>query len=122
MMTTHLFKIIFHDTRPCFENQELGADGCSCEFGNPSGHSSESVVMYFWICYEFIYKQRFNHAKILSMIVFIACCLITGLGRIYYGVHFFDQIILGYLIGYFCLSVHFILKYFKVSEIIINID
>lgn len=90
LIITHLTKIGFHDSRPCFENEILANNECSCEFGFPSGHSSESFVMYFWIFYEFLFKNKSTNVKLTSISLFISLTFLTGLGRLYYGVHFID--------------------------------
>lgn len=40
MIMTHISKMLFHDDRPCFVNEEISNNLCFCEFGYPSGHTS----------------------------------------------------------------------------------
>lgn len=57
LFLTHFLKIYFHDTRPCFIDDQIAKYHCSCEFGFPSGHASEAFIMFFWILYEILYKN-----------------------------------------------------------------
>ena len=55
---TFTLKNIFTNSRPCLENYDISKSTCDCDFGNPSGHSSGSFVLYFWLFYEFLYKNN----------------------------------------------------------------
>lgn len=90
VMLTHTLKILFHDSRPCYENEEISKEHCSCDFGNPSGHTSTGTVMMFWFFYEFGFKNRPLYLKIISSFMFLVCSALMGTSRIYHGAHFFD--------------------------------
>lgn len=55
--TANTLKIILHDSRPCFESFTISKKfGCSCAFGDPSGHSSSTFLFYFYI-YNSYFKK-----------------------------------------------------------------
>ena len=76
---TMTLKNLYFDTRPCFTNETLSLIYCECDFGNPSGHSSGSFVIYFWLFYIFLFKDRHWILKILAVILWAFCTIVTGL-------------------------------------------
>ena len=54
----NFLKILFRDNRPRFYRPDLRILGCSCEFGYPSGHSSTSFSLFFFIFYTFVYESK----------------------------------------------------------------
>lgn len=65
----------------------------------PSGHSMASCAFYGYIIYK-IYNSNYNkYFKIFSIIMCILIILLVGLSRIYLGVHYFSDVICGYLIS-----------------------
>ena len=55
--TANTLKIILHDARPCFYSFKISQKfGCSCAFGDPSGHSSSTILFYFYLYNSFIKK------------------------------------------------------------------
>ena len=65
----------------------------------PSGHSMASVSFYGYIIYK-IYKSSYSkHVKIISISLLSLLILLVGLSRIYLGVHYFSDVICGYLIS-----------------------
>ena len=87
---TMTLKNLYYDTRPCFVNKALSEIHCECDFGNPSGHSSGSFIIYFWLFYIFLYKERHWILKILAVILWTFCTIVTGISRIQRGAHFLD--------------------------------
>lgn len=84
-------------------------------FSFPSGHTSISVVFYGVTAY--IFAQKFTDTKTRANILFgwIFFMAMIGFSRMYLGVHYASDVIGGYLIGFFCLSIGIILfeKYSK---------
>lgn len=117
---TNFLKVAFYDTRPCFESERISLHHCSCEFGYPSGHSSEVFTMYFIIFYELLYKRDSVVAKVFSVLGFIFFTFMTVLGRIYYGAHFLDQTIAGCLVGFTCASSYVLMEQLDISNIVLN--
>ena len=65
----------------------------------PSGHSMASCAFYGYIIYK-IYNSTYNkYFKIISIIICVLIILLIGLSRIYLGVHYFSDVICGYLIS-----------------------
>lgn len=48
-----ILKIFYHDPRPYFEDSDIEAKECYSEYGNPSGHSMGSILLFgmFWVRY-----------------------------------------------------------------------
>lgn len=77
-------------------------------FSFPSGHSVMAVALYGFIIYFFILNARKSSTKkILFLLGFIFIFLI-GLSRLYLGVHYFSDIIGGFLIGLIWLILSFV--------------
>lgn len=73
-------------------------------FSFPSGHAMMSIALYGMLIY-FVYKFIKNKGlKIFLMILLGALILLIGASRIYLGVHYFSDVLVGYLIGYAILS------------------
>lgn len=105
-----ILKIAFHDTRPCLVRPELAHRVCECDFGNPSGHSSGSYSLPFWLCYEFIFKKRRWLLLLPAILIAAAYAIGTGLSRIYLGAHSFDQVIHGYLLGHVIIAISLLIE------------
>lgn len=87
-----ILKNIFRRTRPLFKHlvKESG-------FSFPSGHAMVSFCFYGLIIY-FIHKSNLKHKRIYEILLIVIIVLI-GLTRIYLGVHYFSDIIGGFLFG-----------------------
>ncbi len=96
-----LIKIIIRRPRPADINiiTESG-------FSFPSGHAMMSIAFFGMIIY-FIYKFITNKClKSVLIIVMYIIILMLGTSRIYLGVHYFSDVLAGFLIGYVILSVN----------------
>ena len=98
-------KLIFMDQRPSFLSKRLkeGTHYCEKEYGMPSGHSIFAAYAFFCIANQ--YKKNHQHLSMYTPVLIFFTIFITGLGiafsRLYFGVHSFNQTIIGLLIGTF---------------------
>ncbi len=86
-----VFKILFNDPRPYWYSTDVKAYANESSFGIPSGHSQTAVAVWGMIAY---YVNR-PWAWIAS----IAVIFMIGLSRLYLGVHFPTDVLVGWLIG-----------------------
>jgi undecaprenyl-diphosphatase len=94
-------KLIFNTTRPSADQVHVMVIATSPGF--PSGHSFFSVIFYGFIAYLALKNMR----KPWSGLACAVCAFIilaVGYSRIYLGVHWFSDVIGGYLFGGFCLA------------------
>jgi len=85
-----LLKQAFHAPRPYWLDPGIRAIHVSNGFGMPSGHAQASTV---WLFAASILKRGWFWLIALCVVILI------GLSRIYLGVHFSSQVIIGWLIG-----------------------
>ena len=73
-------------------------------FSFPSGHAMMSIALFGLLIY-FAYKFIKNKGlRIFLIIIFSILTLMIGTSRIYLGVHYFSDVLAGFLIGYAVLS------------------
>lgn len=107
-----ILKNIFSRSRPVDINliEETG-------YSFPSGHSLTSMAFYGFIIY-LIYKSKLSKkSKYIFIILFILLILITGVSRIYLGVHYFTDVI-----GGFTFSIFYLIIYTSILEKYKKID
>lgn len=92
-IVNHILKLIYKRPRPD-ESLRLIKE---TNYSFPSGHAMISIFFYLTLIL-FINKSEFKYKKILNIILLLIIILI-GISRIYLGVHFFSDILGGYLIG-----------------------
>lgn len=66
----------------------------------PSGHAMNSFIFFALLAY---FSHHFFHKKsltILSTVIAIILILLIGMSRIYLGVHYFTDVIAGYIAGF----------------------
>lgn len=80
-------KVLIKKPRPTMSDDMIKATG----FSTPSGHAQTSTTMYGWIMFHF--------KKIWLYIVIPILVLLICVSRVFLGVHFIGDIILGLLIG-----------------------
>jgi membrane-associated phospholipid phosphatase len=90
-------KIAFHSPRPYWINREIMPLEINSSFGMPSGHAQNAVC----ICGVLAWAIRRPWAWVLA----IGLCLFIGVSRVYLGVHFPRDIIVGYAVGLLILVV-----------------
>jgi len=170
-----ILKIFYHDPRPYWVNSQVEAKVCYSEYGNPSGHSMMSILLFgmIWMRYvwalakygEVMFLNGFfhnhtrkddenniplmfpqedngydtvevfenglqikesgekgtnkkngtinkNENKSLIFIVFSICLILVEFfilfGRIYLGMHSYNEVLLGFFYGLFFLIVYYI--------------
>lgn len=83
-------KLWFHQPRPYWIG-DVKAISTEISYGLPSTHSSDSLGVWGYLSY----RARRNWLKVLaSLLIFL-----IGLSRLFLGVHFLHDVIIGWLIG-----------------------
>ncbi len=91
-----ILKLAFHSPRPYWIDPNVKAWGSEASFGFPSGHSLMAVSI--WGILGLNSKQsRWIVASILMI-------FITGISRIYLGVHFLSDVLAGWFLGFVLLG------------------
>jgi len=85
-------KILFHRPRP------ITAVFLEPDFSFPSGHANIAVVFYGYLAYILI-KSLKNKYKVPLVISVIIIAGLIGFSRLYLGVHYPTDVLVGYLIG-----------------------
>ncbi len=86
-----VFKLILHTPRPYWYDARVQAFSSETSFGMPSGHAMNAMSMWGLMANQF--KKRF------FTIVCIVVIFLIGLSRIYLGMHFSSDVIVGWLLG-----------------------
>jgi membrane-associated phospholipid phosphatase len=92
-----MFKILFHTPRPYWISSEVKALTSDSSFGMPSGHAQTSVTFLGYI------SAWFN--KTYIWVICITLIILVAISRIYLGVHFFTDIIAGWIFALIILLV-----------------
>lgn len=95
-----ILKQAIHAPRPYWLDPNIRAIQVSNGFGMPSGHAQASTV---WLYAASCLKRRWFWAIAITVVLMI------GLSRIYLGVHFSSQVLIGWAIG--ILIVMFFFRY-----------
>lgn len=85
------FKFLFHNPRPYWISEKVQAYSHETSFGLPSGHAQISASVWGWLAVE-IKKRWFS-------VVALVLIFLIGVSRIYLGVHFLSDVLLGWLLG-----------------------
>ena len=86
-----ILKLAFHSPRPYWVSEGVQAFAFETSFGLPSGHAQNAVVVWGLLA-AWIKKTWAWIAAILLM-------LMIGLSRLYLGVHFLGDVLVGWLVG-----------------------
>ena len=98
-------KIAYHNPRPYMVDNDVVPYGCSHEWGNPSGHSLFASGFFFFMFLD-IFHSHDKHVEpsnliyALTLIGTLAITFLIGFARLYVGVHSIDQIIFGWMLGF----------------------
>ena len=85
------FKLLFHNPRPYWISDSVKPYSHETSFGLPSGHAQTAATIWGWLACE-IKKRWFT-------VVALILVFLIGLSRLYLGVHFLTDVVLGWLIG-----------------------
>jgi membrane-associated phospholipid phosphatase len=96
-LINEFLKNTFQRVRPQLPNPWITATGWSF----PSGHAMGSLVVYGMLAYSI--GSLVTSRALRVCLVFVAICLVIAIGfsRIYLGVHYFSDVIAGYLAATF---------------------
>ena len=90
----NVFKLSYHDPRPFWVSSNIKAYGCSMQYGNPSGHSLNSmgIAMTVWLDYNhYAARGLVKYSSTAWRIFFLFLALLFGLSigysRVFMGVH-----------------------------------
>lgn len=89
----------YRDRRPCWD-LDVSDVKCKCGFGKPSGHASNSTMLYAIIFYEFWWRfplRKKGWSLFLSIVLYYWILLSILWSRLYYSAHTFSQVIIGHL-------------------------
>ncbi len=91
--TVFILKNIFARSRPPIEAFYIEES-----FSFPSGHAALAMALYGFFIYS-IWRHDKHHLK-NSLIIFLSLLiLLVGLSRLYLGVHYLSDVLVGYAIG-----------------------
>jgi len=93
-----ILKQAIHAPRPYWLDPGIKAIHVSNGFGMPSGHAQASTV---WLYAAALMKKTWFWALAIAVVFLI------GLSRVYLGVHFSSQVLIGWLIGIVVLLIFF---------------
>jgi membrane-associated phospholipid phosphatase len=85
------FKFLFHTPRPYWVSENVQAYSHETSFGLPSGHAQIAASVWGWLAVE-VRKRWFT---IFSVVLIF----LIGISRLYLGVHFLTDVLLGWLLG-----------------------
>ncbi len=94
MLTTNLnaaLKLAFHGPRPYWYSTSVRGFATETSFGNPSNHAQSAVVVWSILAKALKKWWGWLVAALLAFLI--------GLSRLYLGVHFPHDVLLGWLIG-----------------------
>ena len=92
-------KSFLHEARPFFV-AEITPTKCWLEYGNPSGHSITSTSLYLTV-WELVCRtnKAGKKMRMISLALTLFTCFMIAFSRIYHGVHTYNQILLGWILG-----------------------
>jgi membrane-associated phospholipid phosphatase len=87
-----IFKTAFHTPRPYWVDPQVKIYSVETSFGMPSGHAQHAASIWGLIAASL--RGTWVRVALILLILFI------GLSRLYLGVHFFRDVLLGWFIGW----------------------
>jgi membrane-associated phospholipid phosphatase len=90
-----IVKLLFSAPRPYWVSAQVQPLSVESSFGIPSGHAQNSAALWG------IMAARVN--KPWAWIAALVLALLIGFSRLYLGMHFFQDVIVGWIIGYILL-------------------
>ncbi len=95
-----IFKMLCHFPRPYWLSPNIKAYVAETSFGLPSGHSTNAASIWLFLAKEYKKHKIFASGFVLIM-------LLIMLSRLFLGVHFFSDVISGFLLGVILLAVFY---------------
>ena len=104
-IANQIVKLLFRRNRPIDDLHLVNASG----FSFPSGHSMVSMAFYGLLSYLIYINIKNKFLKTLVIIFTVIFILLIGFSRIYLGVHYFSDVIGGFLLAivYLMIFIHF---------------
>jgi undecaprenyl-diphosphatase len=93
-----LLKLIIHRARP--ENALISVSGYSF----PSGHATLAIIFFSLLLYSFVGDIKNKVARVAFIAANITLFLLIGFSRIYLNVHWFSDVVAGFALGLFWLT------------------
>jgi len=93
-----MIKTLVHSERP------LNGIMMETGFSFPSGHVTSSKVFFGLLSYFVRQHWKSSKTKILSSMFFVTITFFVGFSRVYLNVHWFSDVLGGYLLGIFWLT------------------
>jgi membrane-associated phospholipid phosphatase len=116
----NFFKLAYHDPRPYMINSNIAPISCSRAFGNPSGHSSSSLILPIVLFLDIFHGRTYKAHKpefystppyVLSLFLALFWPCTIPFTRYVLGVHSLDQILFGVTLGLWGgLTCHFVIR------------
>ncbi|OHA86742.1 MAG: hypothetical protein A3A96_01650 [Candidatus Zambryskibacteria bacterium RIFCSPLOWO2_01_FULL_39_39] len=97
-ISTFILKNIFYRARP------VEAIYIENSFSFPSGHATVAMALYGFIFYV-IWKHDKHHLRNPFIIFLAVLIVLIGLSRLYLGVHYLSDVLIGYTVGLFWLFI-----------------
>lgn len=103
---TSTMKILYKDTRPFLEYQEIKALDCETGYGYPSNHVLTSIpafLIFFDIVFQRFKFYEFKNAKLINFFghfVLMVFFILLAISRMVIGVHYLHQVLFGFILGY----------------------
>lgn len=85
------FKLLFHHPRPYWYSSSVRAYSVERSFGLPSGHAQNAAAV--WGMLAAVTENRIARGALVMLIILIS------FSRIYLGVHFITDVLMGWIIG-----------------------
>jgi hypothetical protein len=93
-----IIKVLYSDPRPYWEYSDIEAVHCSASWGNPSSHAYVSACLTCYYAYKYNQRTHSLHATV-TWTAFVVWLGLIGFARSYLGVHFYSQLVMGWVLG-----------------------
>lgn len=87
----NLLKLAYSDPRPYWAYDEVEALSCGKGWGNPSGHALFTGAV--WLSVSVVLLRQKQLGGTAAVLLWL---LLVGIDRVYLGVHFYSQVLLGW--------------------------
>ena len=104
-----VFKNCFRRERPIYNLIDKPSD-----FSFPSGHTMCSVAFYGYIIYLLNVNVKNRVLRYFIQLLLVTLVSVIAFSRIYLNVHYFSDVVCGFVLGYVCLIM--VINYVKISE------